>query len=371
MNNFFNLSPECFLIAGEKRAAVYNLNSGEIIALDETQANALLLSESKKSIEEIGTKEVFEYMAEKGWGFFSSKPFFIDKVRPMNIFGERRIWLQQPQFIMTILQLTEECDKACDNCGKSFCPICFSDSAVKQNPLSVVQWEKIIDQIVSAGCKSIMFTGGESLLYNGLERLIDHALDIGAEICIRTNGQISLNKIQENVALNVLIDKSSDLQRVFYNIKGRKKVSLILHDMWSMQIDFDIDKTWDLRMSTSCEPVRGKKHLNKVKMNDFFYKKLKDSCLNGKMFILSDGSVVPCFQVRDKKIGNLLDEDFIEVYRKLIVDYWYASIDQRTTKQKCRQCEFRYACSVCRFSNPDVFCQYDPLQSYAHSHRSM
>ncbi len=310
-------------------------------------------------------------MAEKGWGFFSSKPFFVDKTRPMNIFGERRIWLQQPQFAMAILQLTEECDKACDNCGKSFCPICFSNPAVKQSPLSVPQWEKIIAQIVSAGCKSIMFTGGESLLYNGLERLTAHALDMGAEVCVHTNGQIALDKIQENVALNVLIDQGSDLQRIFHNLKGRKKVSLILHDMELTQINFDIDKTWDLRMSTSCEPVRGKKYLNSVKMNDFFYRKLKDPCLNGKMFILSDGSVVPCFQGRNKKIGNLADEDFAEVYRKLIVDYWYASIDQRATNPKCRQCEFRYACSVCRFSNPDVSCQYDPLQSYTPSYGSM
>lgn len=371
MNNYFNLSPECFLVVGEKRAAVYNLNSGDIISLDEVQTNALILAESKNAIEEIGTANVFEYLAEKGWGFFSSKPFFVDKIRPMNIFGERRIWLQRPQFIMAILQLTEKCDKACDNCRKTFCPICFSDPLSKQSPISVEQWKKIIDKIASAGCKSIMFTGGESLLYNGLEQLVDHAIGTDMEVCVHTNGQIAPKKIPENVGLNVLIDQNSDLQLVLRNIKGRKKVSLILQNIQPALINFDIDKTWEVRTSNSYEPVRGKKQLKKVKMNDFFYIKLKDSCLNGKMFILSDGNVVPCFQGRDKKIGNLVDEDFNEVYRRLTVDYWYASIDQRTSNQKCRQCEFKYACSVCRFSNPDVFCQYDPLQSCAHSYSNM
>lgn len=371
MNKFFNLSPECFLVVGEKRSAIYNLDSGELVSLGEAQTNAMLLAESKKETSDAKGAEVYQYLAERGWGFFSSKPVFVDKVRPMNVFGERRIWLQKPQFIMALLQVTDRCGKTCVDCGKTFCPICFSDPRTEEKQLSPEQWIKIIDNIILAGCKNIMFTGGECLLYDGLEQLLEHALLAGAEVCVHTSGQLPTEKLSKNIKLSVLVNRDSDLQQVVHNLRGRKKVSLILQDIDPAGVAPHMDKAWELRMAGSGEPMKGKRQLDKTKMDDFFYKKLKDPCLNGKMFVLSDGNVVPCFQGRSVKIGNLAEEDCGGVYRKLIVDFWYAPMEQRTKDKKCRLCEFKYACPTCRFSNPDVFCQYDPLPCYAHLYDEM
>lgn len=45
MSKYFHLAPECYLIIGKGRSAVYNLDTSAIVALDEEQTRAMALSE--------------------------------------------------------------------------------------------------------------------------------------------------------------------------------------------------------------------------------------------------------------------------------------------------------------------------------------
>ena len=69
MSKYFNLTPECYLIIGGNRSAVYNLDTGAIVALNEEQTRAMTLAETKTPIEDDAA--VYEYLAGKGWGFYS------------------------------------------------------------------------------------------------------------------------------------------------------------------------------------------------------------------------------------------------------------------------------------------------------------
>lgn len=359
MSRYFNLTPECYLIIGVDRSAVYNLDTGAIVALDEEQTRAMTLAETKTPIEDDAA--VYEYLAGKGWGFYSSSPVFVDKARPLNVFGERRIWQQQMQFITAVLQVTNQCNRRCPDCGKTFCPACVTESHEgKQNELTVEQWQSVIDDLAEAGCKSVMFTGGESLLYGGLPELIARVRSTGMEAVVQTNGEVAPKGVPEDVAISVLVSQASDLKLILKNLQGRDKVSIIAQDVDAQSISSCIPEEWNIRGTCSAEPVKGKLHMSSAELDDFFNRKLKDPCLNGKMYILSDGSVVPCLQGRSKVLGNILTDDFSRVFKKLTVDYWYAEIDHRLAEKRCGSCEFRYGCSVCRFSDVEDSCFYDP-----------
>ena len=358
MSRYFNLAPECYLIIGEARSAVYNLNTGAIIALDEEQTRAMTLAESKKPIED--DVAVYDYLANRGWGFYSSRPVFVDKARPLNVFGERRIWQQQMQFIMAGLQVTARCNKTCSDCGKTFCPACFSGRQEENcKELTVEQWQTVIDELAIAGCRSVMFTGGECLLYDGLPRLIKYVRSTGMEVVIQTNGEVMPEGVPEDVDISVFVNRSSNIELIMENLKGRKKVSIIAQDVDEKSLIARVPKEWRVRGTCSSEPIKGKLHLSNAKIDDFFNRRMKDPCLNGKMYILCDGSVVPCLQGRKSILGNALTDDFSIVFKKLTLDYWCAEIGRRLTGKKCGNCEFRYGCSVCRFSDVEDSCFYD------------
>ncbi len=361
MSRYFNLTPECYLIIGDGRSAVYNLDTGAIVALDEEQTKAMTLAESKKPIEDDAA--VYEYMAGKGWGFYSSAPVFVDKARPLNVFSERRIWQLQMLFIMAVLQVTNQCNKNCPDCGKTFCPACVSEKHEgPQNELTVEQWLSVIDDLAEAGCKSVLFTGGESLLYSSLTKLVERVRSTGMEAVVQTNGEVSLKGIPEDVAISVLVSQGSNIELILKNLQGRDKVSIIAQDVDVQSTFLRIPEAWSIRRTCSAELLKGKLHLKGTKLDDFFNRKLKDPCLNGKMYILSDGSVVPCLQGRREVLGSILTDGFSGVFRKLTVDYWCAQIDHRLAEKRCGNCEFRYGCSVCRFSDVEDSCFYDPKQ---------
>lgn len=58
---------------------MYNLDTGAIVALDGEQTRAMVLSKSKKSVEE--DAEVYRYLAENGWVFYTDKPVFLDNFK--------------------------------------------------------------------------------------------------------------------------------------------------------------------------------------------------------------------------------------------------------------------------------------------------
>lgn len=359
MNNYFNLNSECYLVPGHHRSAVYNLDTGEAIWLNAVQSKTLVLSESKKELTEPAL--IYDYLAERGWGFYSQKPVFVDKARTINVFGERRIWLQQPQFAVLVAQITDSCNQACENCGRSFCPICFSDN--KDGVcLSTAQWLRIIEDASTMGCQSIMFTGGECFLHEGLHQMLELALKLGLDVTIQTNGRSPLADIPAHVGISVLCNPYSDTNLLFKNIRGRQRVTVIFQDVDANDFPDVIEGNWVLRTVSSSEPRKGKDYLHNIKLDAFFYKKLKDPCLNGKMYICADGSVVPCFQKKEYPLGNVECGEFSEIYSDLIKQYWYAPLEQRTRSMKCHSCELIYACPVCRFSNVGDSCNYEPLE---------
>lgn len=93
-------------------------------------------------------------------------------------------------------------------------------------------------------------------------------------------------------------------------------------------------------------------------LNEFFLKKLSDPCLFSKITVLSDGSVVPCLQNKNRIISNIKNDEFVQIIKKLSLDYWSVPISERKLG-KCKNCEFKYACNSCVFADCNKSCGYD------------
>jgi radical SAM protein with 4Fe4S-binding SPASM domain len=363
LNKYFNLNPECFLVPGKSRSAVYNLNNGKIILLDQIQTKALIHSESKQGITE--SAEIYEYLAMKKWGFFSDHAVYIDKVRPTNIFRQRRFWLETPMFRTLIIQITQECNQQCKNCGKTFCPVCTSASKLDgriHSVLTTEAWVAIIQNAAAHGVCGVLFTGGECLLYDGITQLISESINLGLSVSLQTNGRLSLDKIPQEVTISVLCNKDSACESIFENIANRRQVSILFQDMEPDKFMAEAKQGWIIRRISSQQSKIDKNTMSDCALDRFFYKKTRDPCLNGKMFVLPDGSIVPCFQKIDTPLGNLAHGDFTELYRLLIQQYWHASLAEQTQGKKCASCELVYACAACRFSDVENNCLYNPVK---------
>lgn len=79
--------------------------------------------------------------------------------------------------------------------------------------LPVESWETIIDELHALGCVQLSVTGGEPLLYQGIERLIFRGKNNGMTININTNGLLATRKkdvlaLADSVTISIDGDQS-------------------------------------------------------------------------------------------------------------------------------------------------------------------
>lgn len=79
------------------------------------------------------------------------------------------------------LEITGNCPLRCTHCYAS------SGPQEQHSPLTVAQWESIIDQAAAADITAVQFIGGEPTVHPDLPRLIRHALSRDLRVQIYTN----------------------------------------------------------------------------------------------------------------------------------------------------------------------------------------
>lgn len=84
------------------------------------------------------------------------------------------------------LELTARCNYAC--------PFCYGvwheQPALAGPELPTAEWASILDECARRGVKEVQFTGGEPLLRDDLDALIDHALAAGLKVALYTNASL-------------------------------------------------------------------------------------------------------------------------------------------------------------------------------------
>jgi len=115
-------------------------------------------------------------------------------------------------------------------------------------------------------------------------------------------------------------------------------------------------------------PLTSKRKLAKESMYQFFHNIKYHPCIGNILTISHTGNVLPCPMMRDHVLGNIRDRELYTIFEKgkeEIDKFWNLTLDNI---EKCRDCEFRYACNDCRALEEKLtgkltgkrLCNYEP-----------
>jgi MoaA/NifB/PqqE/SkfB family radical SAM enzyme len=341
---------------GAKRSVVQNLYTGEAMWCDEQATQALVESESNVPCET--PPELFQTLAQRGWGFFAERPPFVDKLRTYNVFREKRLWKETPYLGLAVLQVTNRCVRRCQSCSLAFCPICkvFPEAT---DSLPTADWTAILEELAGFGARQVLFTGGEPLLREDLPELALIAARHGMGVQVHTTGLVPLPAGFPDVAFSVLVVAQEDLPRIAEILAGRQHVVLLMQDLDPALTADQVPSQWQALRISASPPRLGKADLLVTGFDRFFARKLTDSCLNGKIYIGHDGRVFPCFGHRGSAVADIRADGVPAAIQTLVDQYWNVPVDRAEAARKCNRCEFRFCCGSCRYLDVEARCAYD------------
>ncbi|HUD09451.1 MAG TPA: radical SAM protein [Patescibacteria group bacterium] len=388
----YRLLDNCRFVAGAKRGAIYDLNTGNVYSLDEA---------AKKVVKgDSGNDNFWIQLMDMG---------LATKGIASTIESQAETELPRVGLEFMWLELTERCNEKCLHCYAS------AGNSPKKEELSLTRWEQVLQEGASLGCRQVQFIGGEPLLVKGVFGLAKTAKDLGYNFVeIFTNGVLltedKIKKIKDlemrvAVSLYSIIPEVHDLitktpgsfRKTFTALEMLRKAqiptrigiiamrqneSTLLETQRKLQeMGFDSTKIDVLRptgrggcgdLIPSQEVVNALALMTEpdfyTSREQFYRNQYWNSCWAGKIAITANGDVLPCIFARKHIVANVDQGLENAVNSPLLQTLWRTTKDQVET---CRECEYRYACHDCRplsedsssnFLGKNPRCMYDPLR---------
>lgn len=364
------ISNNVVYVTGYKCSAIYDFSEGKVY-----------------SINEQGTQIMTEYLTtsivSKKDNEFIQQVLKIIKSSNMEKKDYRFPEPTSKQLNFAWLELTQRCTSRCIHCYEG------NEHVEVKEPLSFIEWQKVISDLSLLGCKSIQFIGGEPSLYKKLPLLIDYAKNKNiTNISIFSNLYIMSKQLEDAIVRNnvsvhfsiygsdgVFHDAITQVNGSFSNMINnirkllQHNVKLTAHVVIMKENEQERDKIYLLLERLGVTLVRydevrkvyggcQDKHLvknSKVMMtkpnfkadinwfNSAYY---RNTCWYGKCVISTDGSVYPCEFEHSILYGNVREESILDIIAGESVDkYWYWDFSKVDT---CKDCEYRFACKDCR-----------------------
>jgi len=422
LQKYFRLNPECYLVKGADRGAIYNLLSGDIISLNPKNTNILIDCEEGKSIKEIinSTDDqclvLFEKLREIKAGSFYEKKIYIKK------YGDRDPWKTfspvPPVLSLGFIELSNLCELECFFCkGNEIKPFyrgclgCSKWPIDGEKQLELSDWTKVLSQLNDLECRDLVIVGGNPLLIEDkFKALVNEIRSFNfKKIFVYTNGMYlpeNIIKLLEKYEVYPIIQVFSCKPNEYKLITGRHgrfniltnnlhkliknsvkfSITILVSQITQNSIEKIIESYNDLMPENIyfnylyptynnlsdfspeyCEKlIIAKKNLPRISVEDFYNKKDYNSCLRGKIAITAEGDILPCIMMRDDIIGNIRENSLQDIFADKKIDlYWELSKDKIDI---CKKCEYRYACSDCRALEKSVtknlygrkYCAYNP-----------
>ncbi|MCL1994729.1 MAG: radical SAM protein [Defluviitaleaceae bacterium] len=227
-----------------------------------------------------------------------------------------------------------------------FCEYCFMASNLGDDKpcLSTADWKKALEQIKVAGATSVILTGGEAILHEGFEEIVQHAASLGLHVTVLSNGtlfsedRLDIMRYIDSVIISLdgLIDsrrKGIDEYPVFDNIlniaeKYPKKVSVRSvisrgYEKDVKELSAELARHGIPHTKSICIPTNVSE-IEKIpdhdKNNDLYESGLGGHCGAGSNLIALDslGNIFPCQTLvqPEFKIANILDSDWLDKFTK-------------------------------------------------------
>lgn len=380
---FFRLHSHCHIVKGAKRGAIYNVHSGKVLSINKGALELITECQSSPLENLMDISDPNNQIFLKFLNDLISKELGSMYILEPDNSTTRAEQTNEQTLEFLWLELTSNCNNRCLHCYATSGPCQTTDK------VSLERWLSLISEARQIGATAIQLIGGEPLLYPNWRQLIEKASQEGYDyIEVFTNATtLTDNDIEffkqynVNVATTIYADNAAvhdqitlnpgSFAKTFSNIKkilaadlplriasiimkpNENEVENIMKLCGELGVEVnppDVvrptgrgDDKDLLPKNYSKPPIKPPFHTD----NESFARATTfHSCLAGKLAITSDGDVIPCIFARNQACGNILEKSLKSiVHGEALQQCW------RTTKdkvEKCKDCEYRYACGDCR-----------------------
>jgi radical SAM protein with 4Fe4S-binding SPASM domain len=380
---YYRLQDCCKLVAGARRGAIYNLQSGKVLSINQGALQLLGACQQGplEDIIDVNSAEdklfvdFLHRLTELGLGSL----YILKPTAPPT----ESVEIPPPKLDFLWLELTSGCNNKCLHCYATSGPCADSDAVPHE------RWLRLITEARAAGASAIQLIGGEPLLYPRWRELVDKARAEGFEFieifsnatlitdddvdffksrnvhiattiyaaCPEIHDRVTLHpgsfvktmaavekilaaKVPLRIASIVMKANENEAQSIM-DLCGKLGVEVTPPDVVRPTGRGD-DKDL-LPTAYQKEPVRPPFYTD-----PFTFQKAHacHSCLAGKIAVTAGGDVIPCIFARSQICGNILDTSLADILNgQLLQQCWHTTKDH---VDKCKDCEYRYACTDCR-----------------------
>ena len=371
---YFRLNPECYFIKGSRCGAIYDLIEGNIYALDSEETK--LVESCEKNVEK--ENKILENLKKLCLGNFYEKIVYIEKLRLGSPIEESQPG-HPPQLNRAFLEINNSCNRNCWFCGyhgikRSWGCMGCNKWNEDGETLTTERWKEIIDELKRLDCKDIFITGGDLILaWDKTMDILDYADGKFRKIYITLHEQSFSEKI-----VKYLTDKAQPIVQTEHldSIQSEDSIFLLTvrpeefknrKDINSKKVMIDFVSE-DFSSLPPDMPLTSKRKLAKESMYQFFHNIKYHPCIGNTLAISHTGNVLPCPMMRNHVLGNIRDRELYTLFengKEEIDKFWNLTLDNI---EKCRDCEFRYACNDCRALEEKLtgklegkrLCDYEP-----------
>lgn len=403
---YYHLRPSCALVAGAKRGAIYDFNSGKVYSLNSGGLALLTACQDQPltAILDVSSSDngkfvdFLERLTNLGLGSLHFKPA-PPETTPLSE-------VPSPQLESMWLEITSCCNNRCLHCYSSSAPTVAIDCVPHE------RWLELISEGRRAGATGIQLIGGEPLLYPRWRELVIHARQEGYEfIEIFTNATLVTDndveffrEQQVSIATTIYADNAAVHDQVTLNPGSfactfaaiekilAAKIPLRIASIIMKPNEHEAENIMNLCSKLGVEvnppdvvrptgrgddqdllPTSYAKEPIKppfvTDIDSFNKAHWQHCCLAGKLAVTSTGDVIPCIFARQQVCGNILHNSLQSILTEQpLQQCWHTTKDQVT---KCQDCEYRYACADCRplaqgcdprkqWLAPSTGCSYNP-----------
>ncbi|SEP44121.1 radical SAM/SPASM domain-containing protein [Propionispora vibrioides] len=403
---YYRLKSHCALIEGAARGAIYDFRSGKVLSVNRGAVELLTACQQAPldTLLDLQDPAVRPYLT------------FLDTLARRNLGSYYALnppaAASQSEYVPAAtldflwLEITSCCNNRCLHCYTASSP------ALQQGCVPHERWLSLISEAREQGATALQLIGGEPLLYPKWRELIGKAAEEAYDyIEIFTNATlidedcIRFFKHHNLYLATTIYAASADIHdRVTGNQGSFDKTMTAIKKILAAGIPLRIASILMKANETEAQNIiqlcrelglpdtvpdvirptgRGDddgllpRHYHRPPVRPPFYTDrdsfrlahFSHSCLSGKIAITADGDVLPCIFARDRIAGNILNRPLREVLSGAVLQETW-----NTTKDaiiKCRDCEYRYACSDCRplaqstdpdkrWCAPSPYCDYNP-----------
>jgi 7-carboxy-7-deazaguanine synthase len=141
----------------------------------------------------------------------------------------------------------------------------YCDTKYAYNDYTEFNIENIIENISQYKCNKICITGGEPLLQNDVNLLIDNLIKKKYEISIETNGSYCIksffNKKYIMISLDIKCPSSNMNKKMLYKnlnfLQNKDQIKFVIKDYTDYKFSKDIIKKYKIRCPIYFQPVWG------------------------------------------------------------------------------------------------------------------